>query len=84
MIKELELETAIEKLKKMHDRLEKRVSGDSITLPYSHLKIIFDLGRHYGLYDQYYYEPIVYVSDKITKRSFSIHCVGSLFSKKPI
>ncbi|GAA7956799.1 hypothetical protein COL5_15380 [Helicobacter pylori] len=60
MLKELELKSCIKKLKKMHDRLEKRVNGDSITLSYSHLKIIFDLGYHYRLHDQYYYEPIVY------------------------
>ncbi|MCQ2661165.1 hypothetical protein JT181_00900 [Helicobacter pylori] len=82
MLKELELKSVITKLKKMHDRLEKRVNGDSIILPYNHLKIIFDLGCHYRLYDPYYYDPIVYISDKITKRFFSIHCVGGVFSKK--
>lgn len=82
MLKELELQSAITKLKKMHDRLEKRVNGDRITLSYNDLKIIFDLGYHYRLIEQYYYEPIVYISDKITKRFFSIHCVGGVFSKK--
>ncbi|MCQ2913545.1 hypothetical protein JT104_08100, partial [Helicobacter pylori] len=82
MLKELELHSAIEKLKKMHDRLEKKANGDRITLSYHHLKIIFDLGYHYRLIDQYYYEPIVYIRDKITKRFFSIHYVGSVFSKK--
>ena len=82
MLKELELQSAIEKLKKMHYRLEKRVNGDNITLSYNPLKIIFDLGYHYRLYDQYYYEPIVYISDKITKNFFSINCVGGVFSKK--
>lgn len=82
MLKELELQSAIKKLKKMHDRLEKRANGDRITLSYNHLKIIFDLGYHYRLHDQYYHEPIVYINDRITKNFFSIHCVGSVFSKK--
>lgn len=82
MLKELELQSAITKLKKMHNRLEKKVKGDSVILSYNDLKIIFDLGCHYRIINQYYYEHIVYISDKITKRFFSIHCVGGVFSKK--
>lgn len=28
------------------------------------VKIIFDLGYHYRIHDQYYYDPIVYISER--------------------